>query len=187
MFANIYRVYFILPLATMLLTACSHAANFEIIGRSEVPSIDRSKLLGELDPADYVTSLESKNSASPDGFYVYYLKSDDGVSKIVRDKSMYSLFYELVECDAPDIEIYRSNLYQLLPSKINFKIEPSYEYFAAYIPKNYPDSIRSFNKVMRREYKPEYGNLLGKCMRINASAYFGSALQSNLLRIGSEK
>lgn len=187
MFVNVYRAYFILPLATMFLTACSHAANFEIIGRNEVPSIDRSKLLGELDPADYVTSLESENSASPDGFYAYYLKSDDEVSKIIRDKSMHSLFYELVECDAPDIEIYSSKLYQLLPLKMNFKIEPSNEYFAAYIPKNYPVSIRSFSKVLRREYKPEYGNLLGKCIRIKAGAMSGSTLQSNLLRIESGK
>lgn len=165
------------------LIACSHTADITLVGQEEVASIVKEKLSTEPNPPRYLTNLESKNLRNPDGYFAYYLVSDDKISKIIDRNGMHALFYKVVECDDPAVQIYGDRAYRLTTLPLGLETKPSEEYFGAYIPKRYPEFFELLNRDSHQQYKPSYGNLDDHCFYFSAGAMTGSSLKSNLIQL----
>jgi len=176
---SILKPYLCLVLLT--LTACSHSVNFQLAGETEVSKITRAELSGDLDPSNYATSIESKNSRNPDGYFAYYFATKNKVSELIEVKDMHSLIYKVVECSSPEIVIYGDLSYRLLDAPLGLEAASSEEYFAVYIPKKYPEFFQILNKNSGQRYKEIYDDLSTHCLRFNAGAMTGSNLTSNLI------
>lgn len=172
---------------TCTLAACSHSVGVTLIGDDQTARIESADILENLPPAHFLTSVERKNSRNAEGFYVYYLKSEDKISEIVKRNDMHALFYKIVECDNPNVEIYSDMTYRLKRAPMNLSENPRYQYFAAYIPKKYPYFFRLLNRSTGQEFKPSYNNLNAQCLRLNAGGMSGSNLKSNLISLDLKK
>ena len=170
-------------LFSILLFACSDVVSFSLIGEKEVSEIVRAELSGGLAPPNSATSIESKNSVNPDGFFAYYFVSDDKVSELIENKDMHALFYEIVECANPTTIIYSDQAYRLTSPPIELKSHSSQGHYAVYIPKKYPELFKLINKSSGQKYKASYDNLSAQCLQFRAGAMTGSNLKSNLITL----